>query len=144
MWGTMLNALVRHCFVCESTAVFARISFFAQANSIATVTVVIAVHWTFLPATARTSPSVFTRTNAIDAAAMSIASGLAFSLAVRSNSVGRTNAACSHRRVSYNFKLTHSIARAVISARIGKRTTTSIHPLLTREPIVFIKALAFS
>lgn len=73
-WGAVFDALIRHGFVCEHSAVFSRVPLLAEAHAVTAVAVVVARVEARAPGAALAGPSIVARTLIPEAATMTTAS----------------------------------------------------------------------
>jgi len=129
----MLDALIRHRLISKLAAIDPRITLLAQAHTVSTITIIIAIQWAFSPSAVDSRIAVITSTLAIHAASISTAARLANTQTVGGSGIRRAFATNSDTLVVNGFVHANTVTGTVVAARIRERSIRSVNPLVARH-----------
>lgn len=144
MRGTVLDALIRHSLIGKLSAVSTCVTFFAHANAVAAISVVVTVVGALLPSAIRPSEAFITSAHSSKASTVATASSLAYAETVRGLGSRRASTADRLSLVVDCSILADSVSRAVAAARIRERPIGSVDPLVTSETNEFLVTDTFA
>jgi len=123
---------------------FARVALFAQANTIATIPIVVAIHWALLPLTTVAGVSCIAGTHTTNTFAVSTAPCLAKALAVRVKCVFGAHTTDWDRNIVHEGGSAKAVSGTTVAARISKWPPGRVLPFFAGHSKVLLATNALA